>query len=453
MEKIDILSRAEFVNRLVTLTENVSNAKTNASFAINGAWGSGKSFVLDMYEERLNEIQSEETANDKYFVIRYNCWNYDYYEEPLVAIVAAMIDIINQKTKLWNDEQKKARVLGVLKAVGTTLLTMVNAGVKDKIGVDIKNTYETLKTNIQAEEEKVEESHEYDVYFSFNQALHRLQKLITEISEEKTVVFIVDELDRCLPEYSIKVLERLHHLAENLTNILTVISIDKIQLEQSISKIFGFKDSGKYLEKFIQFEIELDNGIVSDRIIEKYPEYTNLFDKSLLMFQDSVEEFIQVIFAGIGVRRQEHLFNKAKTIHQLLFMEAKDYSFMCMELLLIVLVCEYGHSAQDIENSVIGNSFKESFLISETEPKFAEYLDEKFQDINFARPFYGYSTATIYLLPEQPSLYAMIFFYWYWLHKKSDAFVIKYDKNETYVHVGDYITELKTFLQTIELIK
>jgi hypothetical protein len=330
---------------------------------------------------------------------------------------------------------------------------MVNDGIKDKIGVDVKATYETLKTNIEAEEERVEQSHEYDVYFSFNQALHRLQKLIEELSEEQTVVFVVDELDRCLPEYSIKVLERLHHLAENLTNILTVISIDKIQLEQSISKIFGFKDSGKYLEKFIQFEIELDNGIVSDRIIEKYPEYTNLFDKSLLMFQDSVEEFLQVIFTGIGIRRQEHLFKKAKTIHQLLFTEAKDYSFMCMELLLIVLVCEYGHSVQGIENSVIGNSFEESFLISETEPKFAKYLDEKFQDINFAPSFNGYSTATIYSLPKQPSLYGMILFYWYWLHKKSDAFVIRCDKNETYMHVGDYITELKTFLQTIELIK
>ena len=453
MEKIDILSRAEFVNRLVTLTENVSNAKTNASFAINGAWGSGKSFVLDMYEERLNEIQFEQTATDKYFVIRYNCWKYDYYEEPLVAIVAAIIEIINEKTKIWNDETKKVRFLGVLKTVGATLFSLVNGGIKDKTGIDAKALCETLNTNIKAEEEKVVQSHKYDVYFSFNQALIRLQQLIAEISEEKTVVFIVDELDRCLPEYSIKVLERLHHLAENLTNILTVISIDKIQLEQSISKIFGFKDSGKYLEKFIQFEIELDNGIVSDRIIEKYPEYTNLFDKNLCMFQDSVEEFIQVIFTGIGIRRQEHLFKKAKTIHQLLFTEAKDYSFMCMELLLIVLVCEYGHSAQGIENSVIENSFKESFLISETEPKFAEYLDEKFQDVNFAHPFNNYSTAAIYLLPKQPSLYAMILFYWYWLHKESDAFVIRCGKNETYMHVGDYITELKTFLQTIELIK
>ena len=95
MAKLDILNREEFVDKLVTLTENISANRTSTSFAINGVWGCGKSFVLDMYEERLNAIQSEETANDKYFVIRYNCWKYDYYEEPLVAIVAAMIDIIS----------------------------------------------------------------------------------------------------------------------------------------------------------------------------------------------------------------------------------------------------------------------------------------------------------------------------------------------------------------------
>lgn len=171
MKKLDVLNREEFVDKLVTLTENLAENRSSISFAINGAWGSGKSFVLDMYEEQLGLMPSEKTALDKYFIIRYNCWKYDYYEEPLVAIVAAMIDIINQRTRLWNDENKKARVLGILKTVGTTLLSMVNDGVKDKTGIDIKSTYETLKTNIESEETKVEKSHEYDVYFSFNQAL------------------------------------------------------------------------------------------------------------------------------------------------------------------------------------------------------------------------------------------------------------------------------------------
>ena len=78
MDKLDILNRDEFVEQLVRLVENISENKTSTCFAINGAWGSGKSFVLDMFEEKLSVIQSEETFNEKYFIVRYNCWKYDY---------------------------------------------------------------------------------------------------------------------------------------------------------------------------------------------------------------------------------------------------------------------------------------------------------------------------------------------------------------------------------------
>ena len=108
MEKLDILGRDEFVDNLFRLIENISDNKSNCCFALNGAWGCGKSFVLDMLEERLNPIQSEETNTDRYFVIRYNCWKYDYYEEPIVAIVAALLKAIERKINFLNDCEEKS---------------------------------------------------------------------------------------------------------------------------------------------------------------------------------------------------------------------------------------------------------------------------------------------------------------------------------------------------------
>ena len=459
MEKLDILNREEFVIKLVNLTENISANRTSTSFAINGVWGCGKSFVLDMYEERLNEIQSEEPATDKYFVIRYNCWKYDYYEEPLVAIVAAMIDIINQKTKLWNDEQKKARVLGVLKAVGTTLLSMVNAGVKDKIGVDVKAAYENLKTNIQAEEEKVEKSHEYDVYFSFNQALHRLQKLIAELSQDQTVVFMVDELDRCLPEYSIKVLERLHHLTENSNNVITVLSMDKAQLQISVKQIFGFDEPEKYLEKFIQFEIKLDCGKVTEQIVEKYSDYIAMFDKDLFELDDSVEEFIQAIFKDIDVRKQEQIVNKVTIAHQMLFTEKKDYVFMCMELLLGVLFCVYDYESSSFNNPIkIGQGdrkytdiFASSY--SEASPAFSGFFEKKFNNINFKfEHSYSCDPAT-YAISKYSKLYCSVILIWYRLHKRHPKIAFVNYKGDEYSAIANHHIELKKFAETIRMLQ
>ena len=59
MDKLDILNREEFVEKLFNLTQQLSFNKKNATFAIDGSWGVGKSFVLDMYEEKLSQEHSE----------------------------------------------------------------------------------------------------------------------------------------------------------------------------------------------------------------------------------------------------------------------------------------------------------------------------------------------------------------------------------------------------------
>ena len=112
MQELDILNRKEFVNRLTTLIENLSANRSSTCFAINGAWGSGKTFVLDMLQEQLEIIQCEETSTNKYLIIPYNCWKFDYYEEPLVAIVLSMISTIEEQTALFPNQEKRQELLG-----------------------------------------------------------------------------------------------------------------------------------------------------------------------------------------------------------------------------------------------------------------------------------------------------------------------------------------------------
>lgn len=455
MKKLDILNREDFVGQLVKLTENISSNKASTSFAINGSWGCGKSFVLDMYEEQLSQIQSPETAFDKYFIVKYNCWKYDYYDEPLVAIVATMIDIINQKTKLWNDEQKKARVLGVLKAVGTTLLSMANSSIKDKTGVDLQAACKTVTEGIANGDHAYQHAHDYDVYFSFNQALVRLQKLISDLSTDQTVIFMVDELDRCLPEYAIKVLERLHHLTENTRNVITLISIDKEQLQKSVQQIFGFDEPKKYLEKFLDFEIILDYGTISERITEKYADYISMFDKDIFQFEDSIEELLQAIFIDIDVRTQEQVVRRAMLTHKLLYSDAKDYSFMCMELLLAVMICVYGDDSCFTEKPMNCHSFGSIFVSSanNSNPPFSGFFKEKFEDIYFRTIRGAPDDPECYILPNKANLYGSIIYTWYWMHKRHSKIVIQHTQNDAYEPISGNHRELKKFAETIKMIK
>ena len=256
MDKIDILNRDKYIEKLLNLTESISEGKASTCFAINGTWGCGKSFVLDLFQEQLEQIQSEETFTDKYFVVRYNSWKFDYYEEPLVAIVSTMISAIEEKTKLFPDSKEKREILGMLKATGVALLSIANDAVKEKIGLDFQKAYGIVKSGEKEGAAAYESEHDYDVYFGFNKMIAKLAELLEEISKDYTIVFIVDELDRCIPEYAVKVLERLHHLTENQSNIITVIAIDKPQLAASVKQLFGFEHPERDLEKFINFDIK-----------------------------------------------------------------------------------------------------------------------------------------------------------------------------------------------------
>lgn len=453
MDKLDILNRDAFVEQLLKLVGNISENRSAACFAINGAWGCGKTFVLDMFQERLEQIQSEKTLTDKFFVIRYNCWKFDYYEEPLVAIVATMMSIIEEKTELFPDSKKKREVLGILKAVGISLLSIGNAALRENFGFDAQKAFETIRDGKEKGAVDYEKEHGYDAYFEFNKVITKLTELLRNLASDFTIIFLVDELDRCLPEYAIKVLERLHHLTENQTNIITIISIDKNQLISSVKQTFGFENPEKYLEKFINFEVKLDYGAVSETISEKYADYVALFDKELFTFDDPVEECLQAIFKDIDIRTQEHLVKKAMIAHKMLYSDVKDYSFMCMELLLAVMICVYKDDSCFDDTPIDADSFDKIFTPKRKSPQpaFAEFFNAKFEKINCSHRHSFPGEAIAYVLPEKTNLYGAILFTWCWMHKKSHSVIFQYAKDSAYEAVSKNHEELKKYAEMIKM--
>lgn len=68
--KEDVLNREPFIQQIVELSKILSENRKNCCFAIEGEWGSGKSFVLEMIQECLKMEQSEITGTDCFFVVR-----------------------------------------------------------------------------------------------------------------------------------------------------------------------------------------------------------------------------------------------------------------------------------------------------------------------------------------------------------------------------------------------
>lgn len=140
-ELTDLLDRKAFVARLIDVVEILSENRKNASFAVNGAWGVGKTFVLNRFEEEIAKYPLEEDGPRKYLVFHYDCWKYDYYEEPLIALVAALTDSIDKQTNFISAD-KRTTFKVVLKEIIAGLVEVGSV----KTGFDIKKIFETIKS-------------------------------------------------------------------------------------------------------------------------------------------------------------------------------------------------------------------------------------------------------------------------------------------------------------------
>lgn len=144
-------------------------------------------------------------------------------------------------------------------------------------------------------------------------------------------------MDKCLPEYTIKVLERLYHIFTDLKNVIVIVSMDKTQIEHSIKEIYGEINVDTYLRKFISFKVNLYNG-KARQYIKKYKTYASMFE-FLQGEEQEAEKFFSDIMYGLDIRTQEGIFNKAEIIHKLICSEEiKDSSIMTFEILILTIV-------------------------------------------------------------------------------------------------------------------
>ena len=111
---------------------------------------------MEDFERRISKQQSEETADNQFYVFHYDCWKYDYYEEPLLAIVIAMLD--NVQDKLSEGLERAAQSLW--ENVKENLYAVMGEACKNKIGVnllEIGKFVDKIKEDTESERIKIDE--------------------------------------------------------------------------------------------------------------------------------------------------------------------------------------------------------------------------------------------------------------------------------------------------------
>lgn len=339
----DLLNR----NGDIEILSNIINVMTKnggaSCFAVDGSWGCGKSWVLDRLERRLQGIGDDEKidlakAKGNYFVFHYNAWENDYYDEPLIAVLTTMIEKLNELYKCEHFIKNIGKEL--IKSISKTL----NYWVKKVSGVDIRRTAESIKNNAKI-------SDEFNNKNLIGKAIKAVREHLTKLAESQMtisteskakfpLIFIVDELDRCLPEYAIKVLERLHHVFYGIPNSVMLLSIDKKQLNHTVQNIFGDSvNKEAYLAKFIDFTVNLNEGSIDEKLFwQEFDDYKKCFCP---LYIDSLYDYDKLwtenLFLGIPMRERLQIVRKAKFIHSMMTDKKFQISVMYFEIYSVIL--------------------------------------------------------------------------------------------------------------------
>ena len=262
----DKIGREEIVDKICGLVGSLKKDK-NFCLAINGAWGSGKSFVLGLIEEKLSKKQ-------EYIIIKYDAWENTFYSDSLIAILSCVIDGIEEKLYLVERTEEKVK-----KAAKTGVNTLAKLSTKIE---KLKAVIEGIKTIIKDFHNPIDTAALGD-FKSHQKLLKATKEILNEITQageyrekQTKLVILVDEIDRCLPDEQLKILERLHHLFD-VKNCAVIVTMNQICVAETVKTIYGI-DGYEYLRKFFNFTFRLDTS-ANEYLKNLLEEYIKSFEK------------------------------------------------------------------------------------------------------------------------------------------------------------------------------
>jgi hypothetical protein len=240
--KYDKLNRKPIVEFLSSLIENTEGPFV---MALDSPWGTGKTTFVKMLQYNLKLKDNK--------CVYFNAWEVDYAVDPLIALVSSIEDIGPYQDKGMNALKRlKENLLGVAR---TTIKSTAKIA-----GIDINDELKELKEVAVGNPtgDLVEEFKEQKINLEkFRKNLQETVKQLSKTEESKNLIFFIDELDRCRPNFAIELLERIKHIF-NVDNIIFVLSVDKQQLESIIQTVYGSKiDTQRYLQRFIDLEYRI----------------------------------------------------------------------------------------------------------------------------------------------------------------------------------------------------
>lgn len=236
------------------LTKIIESQNKPMVISLDSDWGTGKTTFVTMWKDLLD---NDSNYNSKFKTLYFNAWENDYIKDPLLAIFSEIeTQIKEDDPKLKQQFDKvKSIIKPCAKLAATTGLKILTRGALDLDKIELGDNNEADLIDLA---EKLGDLAIQEVSASKTVRSELKKEMSTyQESSGKKIIFFIDELDRCRPNFAIELLEVIKHLFD-INNFTFVISIDKEQLSHSVSTIYGHNmDTVGYLRRFFDLDYKL----------------------------------------------------------------------------------------------------------------------------------------------------------------------------------------------------
>lgn len=238
--KDDALNRDRDASNLEAL---IAGQEGPLTLCLDGAWGTGKTFFLRRFKSQW------EASGGK--ALYFNAWEDDNLDDPLIALIGQLWPLL-----------KPSGMDGLIDNIKKCTIPLLKKIALNRVGVDGKDVFSSA-------------SNAFDEYADLQASRQQLKECLTEIadtifnSSHRPLLFIVDELDRCRPSFSVALLERIKHLFP-IKHLVFLVGVDREQVKASVRAVYGDIDAENYLHRFFDATLRLRQFSPSQFIYATY---------------------------------------------------------------------------------------------------------------------------------------------------------------------------------------
>ncbi len=225
-------ARESFAKLIRTLTPPLT-------MGLCGPWGSGKTEMIKALDQDLRD--------DGCLTLIFDAWKYRHERNLVLPLICALERRHSSKTDQIRASAKKV--------VTSAAVVVASSFLKRSAGVDIKD----IEAVLRIYENGYKRYKKYDDSVSEVEEEYKafIDALLQQAKAQRVVIFI-DNLDRCLPDILVNLLEDISSFLSICgVSCIYLLAIDRQNVIKAINYRYPNLDGAHYLEKIVQINLNM----------------------------------------------------------------------------------------------------------------------------------------------------------------------------------------------------